>query len=656
MQFESLIQKDVTKVAAYSGVNSAYELLINKKVLAVFDNEVFIGVLTLRDLAERPHRLVIDCLKKRPIVNYNQKIELALELMEKSQGSVLPVFKNESFIGIITQEDITRHLFESQAVHKLIIENERKKQFILTQKIHEEIAERKRIEEDLIKTKEENDKYLMILEEAKDGVIIIQDGICKFANKAMAKITGYTVKEILGKSLSDIGVSKCQDLLTQECMPCCLINGEVHLACKTKIQCKDGKVREIESSAGILKYNGRTAVIGIIRDITKRRKMEIELQKIQKLESVGILAGGIAHDFNNLLTAIIGNLSLGKIYVKSEDNIFEILEEIEKASLQAKKLTQQLLTFSKGGEPVKKVGSFSKVLKDTASFSLSGSNVSCELSIPDDLWFVEIDEGQLYQGINNLVINADQAMPEGGAIHICAKNVIIRADDALPLKEGNYIKISIKDQGIGIQHELIHKIFDPYFSTKSKGSGLGLAITYSIIKKHRGYITAESKIGTGTTFHIYLPASKKEIFTIEKIEKGSLSCGEGRVLVMDDQEEIRNMIKRMLKHLGYEAEFVKDGTEAIELYEKEKESGRGFNAVILDLTIPGGMGGKEVINRLLTINPEVKAIVSSGYSNAPIMSEYKKYGFKGVVAKPYEIRKLSEILYNLLMVPDETAV
>jgi CheY-like chemotaxis protein len=382
--------------------------------------------------------------------------------------------------------------------------------------------------------------------------------------------------------------------------------------------------------------------------------MEQELQKIQKLESIGILAGGIAHDFNNILTAILGNISLAKMEANPKDEIYERLVEAEKASLQAKNLTQQLLTFSKGGAPIKKTESITEVIKDSAEFALRGSNVKCEFFIPNDIWPVEVDKGQISQVISNLIINADQAMPEGGIIKVRVENVApvgavrpCQPVAELPIKDGKYVKIEIEDDGIGIPKEHLPKIFDPYFTTKQKGSGLGLATSYSIIKRHDGYIAVESELGVGTTFYIYLPASSKQILTKKDAEE-RLILSKGRILVMDDEEVVRDVAGIMLKRIGYDVEFADDGAEALELYKKAEESGQPFDAVIVDLTIQGGMGGEQMIKKLLEIDPNVKAIVSSGYSTDAIMSNFKQYGFSGVVTKPYRIAELSETLYKVL--------
>jgi CheY-like chemotaxis protein len=308
----------------------------------------------------------------------------------------------------------------------------------------------------------------------------------------------------------------------------------------------------------------------------------------------------------------------------------------------------QLLTFAKGGVPIKKIISIANLLKESANLTLSGSTSRCEFSIPEDLWSVEADEGQISQVFSNLLLNADQAMPEGGVIKIRAENFLVEGKSELPLSRGKYLKLTFADQGVGISPQYLDKIFDPYFSTKQKGSGLGLATTYAIIQNHFGHTKVESQIGVGTTFTVYLPALEAEIFVDEQ-ETISLSMGQARFLVMDDEEMVREVIGRMLDHLGYEADFASDGSQAIEEFARAKEAGRPFVAVILDLTIPGGMGGKETIKKLLEIDPHVKAIVSSGYSDDLMMADFRKYGFCEVIAKPYKISELSKTLHKVIV-------
>lgn len=482
-----------------------------------------------------------------------------------------------------------------------------------------------------------------IIKSINDALIVVDsDGVIETVNQAVLDLLGYTEKELTALPLDKIFAGGAP--FKGEEFEKLIEKGELRNY-ETRYTAKDGREIPILFSAAIIKdKRGRVMyIVSMAKDITERKKMEENLLRAQKLESISILAGGIAHDFNNILTGILGNISLTKIYIKPGDKVLNTLDEAENACLQARNLTQQLLTFSKGGIPVKKTAFITELLKDSARFALTGSNVQCEFSILNDIWPVEIDTGQMSQVINNLIINAKQAMPKGGTIKVRAENVIIDTGQGLPLKEGKYIKISVKDEGSGIPKEYLKKIFDPYFSTKEKGSGLGLAVTYSIIEKHGGYITAESELGIGTAFFIYLPASQKQI-PQKKVEEERPLVGTGKILLMDDEEIVRNVAGEMLKHLGYAVKFAMDGAEAIELYKKAWESDKPFDAVIMDLTVPSGMGGKEAINNLLEIDPDVKAIVSSGYSNDPVLAEFRKYGFSGIVTKPYNIEELSKTL------------
>jgi nitrogen-specific signal transduction histidine kinase/ActR/RegA family two-component response regulator len=392
-------------------------------------------------------------------------------------------------------------------------------------------------------------------------------------------------------------------------------------------------------------------VVLVLRDVTENKRIEEELIKAQKLESLGVLAGGIAHDFNNLLTAILGNVSLAKMYADGQEKVIQRLDEAEKASLRAKDLTQQLLTFAKGGAPVKRTASISDVVKDSVKFALRGSNVRCVFDVAQSLWPVEIDEGQISQVVHNLIINACQAMPTGGTILVQAENTTVWPDQDVgsPLGEGKYVKLSVQDEGQGIPSDILPKIFDPYFTTKKRGSGLGLATSYSILKNHDGLITVESEVGKGTTFSIHLPVSLGEESEKKPFRDAPL-YGNGRILVMDDEEMLRAFVGELLGMLGYDVMFAADGHETIEKYRNARECGSPFDCVLMDLTIPGGMGGKETIEKLLQIDPQVRAVVSSGYSDDPVMADFRKYGFLGVVAKPYDATELSDILNKIIKV------
>jgi PAS domain S-box-containing protein len=432
------------------------------------------------------------------------------------------------------------------------------------------------------------------------------------------------------------------------CEPCqaheAFITGKT--VCREKFNPRIGHV-EIRAYPIFDETGQVTMVIEHIRDITEHRKLEEESLKSQKLESVGVLAGGIAHDFNNLLTSIMGNIYLAKTLAEPGGKLTKRLDEAEKASKRAANLTQQLLTFSRGGEPIRRCASIEQLVRDSVSFVLRGSNIRCEISIPDDIWPVHVDCGQINQVINNLIMNADQAMPDGGLMSVSVMNVIIGQREATSLSPGKYVKVSVQDRGIGIPPSDLGRIFDPYFTTKAKGSGLGLSSVFSIIKKHGGDITVDSRLGEGATFHFFLPAWEKEPVATDE-ETAPLDSKKGKVLVMDDEEIIREVVGEMLSHLGYRAEFCGDGAEAIEKYLAAGEAGDPFAVVLMDLTIPGGMGGKETMKCLLEIDTNAIGIVSSGYSNDPILARYHEYGFRGVVQKPYNMEVLGRTLRQVI--------
>ena len=386
-----------------------------------------------------------------------------------------------------------------------------------------------------------------------------------------------------------------------------------------------------------------------IRDISERKRMEEERSKHEKLDSLGLLAGGIAHDFNNILTAILGNISLARAKAGLDSDLARILFEAEKASLRGKGLSNQLLTFAKGGSPNKTVNSVSELLVESTEFVLRGSNVRARFEIPEGLWPVEVDEGQIIQVFQNLVINAQQAMPAGGLIDIRVGNIQISDDDEKEpfVKNGPYIRIQIGDNGPGIEPDILPKIFDPYFTTKQKGSGLGLSISYSVVKRHGGYLTVRSEIGRGTVFTILIPAFSEKLLP-EARKESSLIMGTGRVLLMDDEAFVRQIGGDILGFLGYDAELASSGEEAISRYRNGMETGKPFDLVILDLTVPGAMNGKETMQKLVEMDPKVRGLVSSGYSDSALLSDFHLFGFAGIIPKPYRIEEFSQILANAL--------
>jgi PAS domain S-box-containing protein len=512
--------------------------------------------------------------------------------------------------------------------------------------ITQDITERKNA---LNKLRKNEEKYRKLYESMRDAYVRtdMKGRIVEF-NKHFSEMLGYTPDEIRGLKWTDITPEKwheAENIIKEKEM---LERGYTDVYEKEYIR-KDGTVFPAELRGFLIKNEEGvpTGMWAIVRDISERKKTEEEFRKMERLESLGVLAGGIAHDFNNLLTGILGNLSL--VQMEEGEELKNILEEATQASIQAKNLTQQLLTFSKGGEPIKGKACIEDIIRDSAKFTLHGSNVSCEYHFANDLRKVEIDKGQFSQVIDNLVINANQSMPEGGKILIKAENTILDEKNSLPLPKGKYIKITFRDEGIGIPGEYLPKIFDPYFSTKRQGSGLGLATVYSVIQKHGGYITVESKVGKGTSFFIYLPAiEEKEVEKEEKKERKKALTGEGKILIMDDEKIVRRAVTGMLKKLGYIVECAENGEEAISKYKEAMNSGGLFDVVILDLTVSDGMGGKKTIEKLLRIDPDVKAIVSSGYSTDPVMANYEKYGFRAVVAKPFDLKELSEAIKKVL--------
>lgn len=396
-------------------------------------------------------------------------------------------------------------------------------------------------------------------------------------------------------------------------------------------------------------------VLHDMRIRAEHKQLEAELIKAQKLESIGILAGGIAHDFNNLLTSIMGNISLAKMSLKPEDRIFVLLDKAEKISLRASALSNHLITFSTGGMPKKKPILLSDLIKDTVHLSLSGSNIRSEFAIDRDLAIVNVDEGQIHQAIHAIVQNAKESMPRGGVISVTAGNLVIGQNDVLPLPPGTYIRISIRDRGVGISAENLPKIFDPYFTTKEmgsqKGMGLGLAICYSIMKNHEGLITVESQVNEGSTFHIHLPAFPQAPHC--ELPPSLAQRGTGRILIMDDDQSVLDVAEAMLSRLGYTVVVSHDGEEAVARYQEALSSADPFNAVLLDLTVSGGMGGEEALEKLREIHKEVRAIVSSGYSQDPVMRCYDDNGFLGAVVKPYKIHELAETVARVVSGKDE---
>ncbi|TCL69377.1 PAS domain S-box-containing protein [Hydrogenispora ethanolica] len=510
--------------------------------------------------------------------------------------------------------------------------------------IIEDITKSKQVEEELAAEKE---RLAVTLRSIGEGVIATDtSGNIIFLNKAAEEIIGWSQAEAAGRSLYEVfylihdQTSEQYTDLHEQIMQA---DGSMEMNRNAILVDRELRERLLQLSGSPIR-NSNGNMIGtvlVFHDHTEQQKIEEELFKAAKLESLGILAGGIAHDFNNILAEILANVQLARAMYKKDRDISKYLKDTETAIERATGLTKQLLTFAKGGAPLRKTASIANTIRDTTEFALRGTSAVAEFDIPDNLWAVDVDQGQISQVINNLVINAHQAMPNGGTIFVKAENIHVKRGSLIP--SGKYVKLSIQDQGIGIPEEYLAKIFDPYFSTKAKGNGLGLATSYSIIKRHEGHIDVESKPGQGTCFTIYLPASEHYL-SLPNDATDVFITGEGKVLLMDDDLNIRYLIGQMLEYIGYRVRLAQDGDEMLELYRQAIESDDPFDVVILDLTVPGGKGGREVIAELRAMDPKSKAIVSSGYSNDPVMADYQKYGFCGVVSKPYKINELAEAI------------
>ncbi|MCK8602053.1 hybrid sensor histidine kinase/response regulator [Desulfoferrobacter suflitae] len=496
---------------------------------------------------------------------------------------------------------------------------------------------------------ESEERFRNMVELSPFPIAILEpDGRYSFLNKKFIEVFGYTLndiptgrdwmrkafpdsayrREIIGLWLSDLYKFDKFRVRRRE----------------ATVRCKDGSLRDIVFRPVTI-ADGKQFIT--YEDVTDRNKAAREQLKMDKLESLGILAGGIAHDFNNFLTGIVGNISLAKEIAIDHHQVATKLKQAEKAALRAKELTQQLLTFSRGGAPIKQKTSLKELIIDSCEFILRGSKSLCNFDIADDLWSVEIDSGQISQAISNIVINADQAMKDGGVIEVRAENCRVKADSGLTVEPGRYVKITIRDQGIGISSEHLPKIFDPYFSTKEKGNGLGLTTVHSIVAKHGGCVCAESAPAVGTTLAVFLPALPEVSVAAQDSCGPEPFMGEGKILLMDDEETIRMVAGEMLTYLGYEVEYATKGEEAIAMYQQSRDAGQVYDAVIMDLTIPGGMGGKETMRVLRTIDPAVKGIASSGYSNDPVMANFRDYGFLAVLTKPYRTEEMRKALQSL---------
>jgi PAS domain S-box-containing protein len=532
-----------------------------------------------------------------------------------------------------------------------------------------EIQERRQIECNLMESERvlrERESFLQTLINAIPIPVFYKDVQGRYlgGNQAFASFFGQNKEDFIGKTVLDILPKELAETYHQKDQA--LLEAGGHQRFESRLEIVSGKWRDVVfHKAAFLDSQGKVGgLIGVMQDMTQQKRLELQMQQAQKMEAIGTLAGGIAHDFNNMLSVIMGNISyaldgLPKLVPANEpslgaspagewDELLEVLSEAQAGAKQAQSLTLQLLTFAKGGAPIKEATDLNRLVMEAAQFVSRGAKSKCIFDLAEDLWSVEVDKGQINQAIQNLVINANQAMPQGGTITIKSENIELAAGENPALEAGAYVKVTVADQGGGISDQHLERIFEPFYSTKQTGSGLGLATTYSILQRHGGHISAQSELGKGTVFQLCLPSNRQTPTKLESRPPAVKHVGRGKVLVMDDQTTILRMLSRMLTRMGYEATGATDGAQTIELFRQAHQSQAPYDLVILDLTIPGGIGGAETIGELLKIDPKVKAIVSSGYSNDPVMANYRQYGFSGVVAKPYVKDQLAALLDTIL--------
>jgi PAS domain S-box-containing protein len=518
----------------------------------------------------------------------------------------------------------------------------------------EDITDRKLAEE---RAGEGEERFRVIAEQSMLGIAIVQDDALRFVNQAVSDMNGFSIEEMSSWTLVDLAqrvhpedvvftIDQARKKQTRD--PTALEHYSY------RIFNKSGEMRWVEQFSRSIDYGGRTAVFVTLIDITSRKlaeeslsKLSLNMERTAKLESLGVLAAGIAHDFNNLLGGLFGHLELVRDYLPSGSVPRMHLDLAEQAFEGAKALTAQLLAFAKGGAPIRKVGSLAVRVRQCAEFALSGSNVAVELDLEPTLWNAKFDEHQLAQAFDNLLINAKQAMPNGGSLRIVGRNVDAEQGPAVDLPRGEYVKLSFIDRGVGIAPAVLERIFDPFFTTKALGSGIGLTAAYAIFKKHDGHIEVESVPDCGATFHVWLPASVEQASDSPPAALAAVA-GHGLVLVMDDDDMVRQVAGSMLQHLGYEAIGTCDGSEAIARAHALMSEGRTLTAALLDLTVRSGKGGRETVGPLRELLPRLPIIASSGYSDDPVMAEPTQFGFSACLRKPFRLNELADLLTRLI--------
>ena len=641
--------------------NDGILLIINNKtrysntqfqILSNYENSELLEI-DIRELFKDKKLVSLkNILENKKKQDENKKIQQETNLLTKN-GNSIEVLVSTAIVDFEGEKGILTIVTDISGLR-----NARKKILAQYDEIESQYNEMEAINEELtithheliesnLKIKKEKEQLSAILLSIGDAVIAYNSsGRIEMINTVAETLTGWSKEEAFSMDIHDVvqiknKISKDIIFLTDKNS----IKDTIGIPFVLTTKMGEERVIEVSSSPIVLQGLSTTSVVLAIRDITEKNKLEKEILKISKLDSLSILSGGIAHDFNNLLTAIIGNISIANSIIKNDIGITPILDNINKAALRAENLTRQLLTFSKGGNPILKTSSIVDLVQESAKLILAGSNIKQKIIVLDEIWPVKVDTNQMNQVFNNVIINAIQAMPNGGILNIEISN-IENISQEIPLSDGNYVCISFKDEGIGIPEKDLNKIFDPFYTTKKNGSGIGLASSFSIVKKHKGYINVKNNKEKGTTFNIFLKSSieiiekKKFIGPIKKTKKG-------RILIMDDEKFIRDVASKIFTMLGYKTTSVCDGKKAFSEYKKAKEEDNGFKYVIMDLTIPGGIGGKEATKQFLSYDPKAFIIVSSGYSDDLVNSNYKKHGFKEILNKPYSLQDASDLMNKI---------
>jgi PAS domain S-box-containing protein len=509
-----------------------------------------------------------------------------------------------------------------------------------------DITDRKQAEATLAR---ERERLSVTLQSLSDGVLAVDaDRRVEILNRVAAGFLGVAPTSALGQPVE--GLLRLLDGTSRE--PVTDVFGtlleDLDRTSPFVLVAKDGTERMVVvDGAPIATPEGRTGTVLVLRDVTVQLQMEEHLRKASRLESLGILAGGIAHDFNNVLMGIKSNITFARTRDAEEQERQEALEDVEAAVRHARDLTQQLLTFSRGGTPIRSNASVRELVEEVTGFALRGSAIGFELDLAQDLSAAEVDRSQISQVIENLVVNAAQAMAEGGSLRVTGDNTVVGDDSPLPLSAGRYVRISVEDTGPGIADLDLPRIFDPFFSKRPGGTGLGLSIVHSVVKRHDGCVQVQSQVGKGTRFDVYLPASDKA-YERRHIGSSTPRFGNERILVMDDDAMVRRSLQRLLKQLGYRVEVVPDGNSAVEVFERALAQSTPFALVFLDLTVPGGTGGKDAARKLRQLSSTTPIVVSSGYSNDTVMANPQAYGFDACIAKPHQAEELRQVLDALL--------